>query len=154
MPVLVQAHVEPHLTTLKELFLEYADALGFDLAFQDFQREIAGLPGDYRPPDGRAYLAIEGDVAVGCVALRGLAPGICEMKRMYVRPAFRGRHIGRLLATHIVQEAKQIGYGAMRMDTVPWMTEAITLYSSLGFREIQPYRFNPIEGARFFELEL
>lgn len=154
MPVLIQAHVEPHLTTLQELFLEYADALGFDLAFQDFQREIAGLPGDYRPPDGRAFLAFEGDVAVGCVALRRLAPGICEMKRLYVRPGFRGRHIGRLLATHIVQEAKQIGYRVMRLDTVPWMAEAIALYSSLGFREIQPYRFNPIEGARFFELEL
>ncbi|UCG32307.1 MAG: GNAT family N-acetyltransferase [Phycisphaerales bacterium] len=154
MPVLVQAHVEPYLATLRKLFLDYADALGFDLAFQDFQQEIAGLPGEYRPPSGRAYVAFEGDVPVGCIALRGLDPGICEMKRMYVCPAFRGRHIGRLLATHIVQEARQIGYKAMRLDTVPWMTEAITLYLSLGFREIQPYRFNPIEGARFFELEL
>jgi putative acetyltransferase len=154
MPVLVHAHVEPHLATLKELFLEYADALGFDLAFQDFQQEIADLPGDYRPPGGRAYIAFERDEAAGCIALRGLAPGICEMKRMYVRPAFRGRHIGRLLATQVIHEARQMGYAAMRLDTVPWMTEAIALYASLGFREIQPYRFNPIDGARFFELEL
>ncbi|UCC29334.1 MAG: GNAT family N-acetyltransferase [Phycisphaerales bacterium] len=150
----IEAHSERYIDDVRAIFLEYAEWLGFDLHFQDFERELARLPGEYSPPLGRLLLAAEGGQTVGCIALREFAPRVCEMKRLYIRPAFRGRGVGRLLAERIISEARAIGYERMRLDTVPAMSAAINLYESLGFKDIEPYRHNPIEGARFMEVVL
>lgn len=140
------------LSMIKELFLEYAKSLPFDLEFQNFDRELGLLPGDYAPPYGDLLLAtIDGEVA-GCVALRNFDDEACEMKRLYIRPAFRGRGAGKELVGEIVRRASLLGYKRMLLDTVDSMNEAIALYLSYGFCEIPPYRHNPIQGARFFEL--
>ena len=138
-----------------ELFLEYAASLGFSLCFQNFDQELAGLPGEYAPPEGRLLLAeYEGQLA-GCVALHKLEPGICEMKRLYLRPQFRGKGLGRALAEHLMAEAHQIGYLRMRLDTVePVMKDAVAMYRAMGFREIASYRPNPITGALYMEIGL
>jgi putative acetyltransferase len=151
---LTDAATDEDLTIIRYLFREYAATLGFDLCFQDFNAELAGLPGDYAPPRGRLILARCSAEPAGCIALRPLADDICEMKRLYVRPHYRAHHLGRLLSESIIVTAREAGYRAMRLDTVPGMLKAITLYRSLGFREIPPYRHNPIEGALFFELDL
>ena len=150
-----QAESPSQIEKVRQLFLEYAQSLGFSLCFQSFDKELAGLPGDYAPPDGRLLLAeYEGQLA-GCVALHTLEPGICEMKRLYLRPQFRGRGLGRVLAETIINEARNIGYRRMRLDTVePIMKDAVSLYRLLGFKEIAPYRSNPIEGAMYMELAL
>ena len=153
--VISQAGSAPQIAQVRELFLEYAQSLNFDLCFQSFDKELAGLPGDYAPPDGRLLLAeYEGQVA-GCVALHELEPEICEMKRLYLRPRFRGKGLGRALAGRVIAEAGQIGYRRMRLDTVePVMKDAVALYRQFGFKEIAPYRANPIAGALYMELKL
>jgi ribosomal protein S18 acetylase RimI-like enzyme len=148
------AAVPDDLPDVRALLAEYADSLGFDLSFQDFGQELAALPGDYAPPGGCILLARDGDLVAGCVALRPLSPEACEMKRLYVRAAHRGKGAGRLLAEAVLAEARARGYRRMRLDTVPGMEAAIALYRALGFRSIEPYRLNPIPGALFLELEL
>ncbi len=145
-------HIHPAVDAAiaRELFRQYADSLGVDLSFQNFEREIATLPGDYDP----ILVAHWNSEPAGCVALRAMEPPICEMKRLYVRPQFRGHRIGRTLAERIIAEAQARGFERMRLDTLPTMRQAIPLYAALGFREITPYRFNPIAGTKFMELAL
>lgn len=140
------------------IFREYADSLGIDLAFQDFDAELAGLPGPYAPPDGHLMLAfVDGELA-GCGAFRGLAdvdyPNACEMKRLYVRPAFRRFGLGRLLAQALLDEARRAGYSATLLDTLDDMEAARSLYASLGFEEIPPYYFSPIAGSHYLKADL
>ncbi len=148
------AQSDADLAWIRGLFLEYAASLGFDLSFQGFEKELASLPGEYAPPFGRLILAIQEDEPAGCVALRRIDAARCEMKRLYIRPAFRGSGLGRSLAEAVIDEARRLGYARMRLDTVPSMRRAIGLYRSFGFREIPPYRLNPIPGALFLELDL
>jgi ribosomal protein S18 acetylase RimI-like enzyme len=150
-----QAESPTQLAQARELFLEYAQSLGFSLCFQNFDKELAGLPGDYRPPNGCLLLAHYEARLAGCVALHKLESGICEMKRLYLRPQFRGLGLGRALADRTIAEARLIGYERMRLDTVePVMKDAVAMYRKLGFKEIAPYRPNPIAGAMYMELEL
>jgi GNAT superfamily N-acetyltransferase len=142
------------IATVRALFQEYADWLGIDLSYQDFEQELAGLPGAYAPPQGRLLVGEIDGGAVGCIALRPLEPGIGEIKRLYLRPASRGQGLGRRLAETIVAEARAIGYSALRLDTLSRLTEANALYGSLGFRPIAPYYRNPTEGALYYQLDL
>lgn len=151
---LAQVETREHIEEVKRLLREYEASLGINLCFQDFEREVAELPGEYAPPGGRLLLALDTDQAVGCVALRRIDDGTCEMKRLYLRPGFRGRGAGRLLAAAIIDEARKIGYRKMWLDTLPSMREAAALYESLGFGRIEPYYHNPIQGAIFMELKL
>jgi GNAT superfamily N-acetyltransferase len=138
------------LDEVRALFAEYAASLPFDLGFQGFDEELAGLPRPYAPPRGALLLA----PGAGCVAVRPLDAHVCELKRLYVRPTARGRGLGRALTLAAIDEARRIGYARMRLDTVPGMESAQALYEQLGFVEIAPYRPNPIAGARFLELQL
>jgi putative acetyltransferase len=151
---IVDGHGEEELPAVRRLFEEYAASLEVDLGFQDFDRELRELPGDYAPPAGRLLLALEGDDPAGCVALRPYGPEICEMKRLYVRPAFQGEGLGRRLAKEIVEAGREAGYRLMRLDTLPSMKAARGLYRSLGFEEIEAYRHNPVHGTTFFQLRL
>jgi ribosomal protein S18 acetylase RimI-like enzyme len=151
---LAQAETFEQIEEARRLLREYEGSLGVSLCFQGFERELAALPGEYAPPAGRLLLALDTGQVVGCVALRRLDERTCEMKRLYLRPEFRGRGAGRGLAFAIIDEARKIGYNKMRLDTLPSMREAIELYESLGFKRIEPYYPNPVPGAVFMELEL
>ena len=146
------------LQETRRLFLEYARSLKLDLEFQGFGRELRELPGEYAPPRGLLILArpgeSDGSEAVGCIALRPLGAEICEMKRLYVRPAWRGSGLGRTLSLRLMDEALRLGYRRMRLDTLASMEAATGLYRSLGFREIPPYYHNPLPDPLFFEREL
>jgi putative acetyltransferase len=146
------------LEATRSIFREYAQGLGLDLCFQDFEAELAALPGEYAPSQGALLLAlVDGDVA-GCGALRPLAgtdyANACEMKRLYVRPAYRQFGLGRLLAQALLDRGLQAGYSAMLLDTLDDMEAARGLYASLGFEEIPPYYFNPIPGAHYLKATL
>ncbi|HMH05979.1 MAG TPA: GNAT family N-acetyltransferase [Terriglobales bacterium] len=152
---LKQAESPAQIAQARELFLEYAESLGFSLGFQSFDQELSGLPGDYAPPDGRLLVAEYRGQLAGCVALHRLESEVCEMKRLYLRPQLRGRGVGRALAETVIAEARAIGYRKMRLDTVtPVMPNAVAMYRQLGFVEIEPYRLNPIAGALYMELAL
>jgi putative acetyltransferase len=142
------------LAAVRRLFEAYAGSLGVDLGFQDFDRELRELPGEYAPPRGRLLVARVGAEPVGCVGLRALEPGVCEMKRLYVRPEHRGTGTGRALAEAAIDAGTRLGYERMRLDTLPSMEGARALYRALGFREIAPYRHNPIPGTAYMELRL
>ena len=150
-----RVHSAEDIELARQLFREYAAWLEIDLCFQNFEQELAGLPGDYAPPDGRLLFAYRDGRLAGCVALRKIGEGVCEMKRLFVRGDFRGQGIGRLLVSAVIREAKKIGYERLRLDTLPpKMSDAIVLYRSFGFREIEPYYDNPVPGAMFMELAM
>ena len=154
MAEISRAVIPREITVIKDLFQEYAESLNFDLDFQDFGEELETLPGKYAPPLGSLLVAKENGETVGCVAVRPLGSEICEMKRLYVKPAHRGKKVGRELAVAIIEEAKRLGYKAMRLDTVEAMKEASALYRALGFQQIDAYTYNPLPGAMYFELKL
>jgi putative acetyltransferase len=152
---IIHAETPQQLIAVRDLLREYWKSFNLCPCFFDFDEELNGLPGDYAPPDGRLLLAEHEGNIVGCVALRKLEDGICEMKRLYLRPQNRGKGLGRLLAETVMAEARAAGYELMRLDTIePLMKDAIALYQKLGFSEIAPYRRNPIAGAMFMEKEL
>jgi ribosomal protein S18 acetylase RimI-like enzyme len=148
------ARVPDEVPAVRDLFRAYAAGLGIDLCFQSFEAELAGLPGAYAPPAGRLLVADAGSELAGCVALRPQSAGVGEMKRLYVRPEFRGRGLGRELINRVVAEAAAAGYRELVLDTLPAMGEAIALYRATGFAETGPYTFNPVPGALYFRRPL
>src|SRR6185436_7918028 len=150
-----QAVSAADIAVARTLFKEYEQSIGVSLCFQNFDQELANLPGDYAPPQGRLLLAREFDQLMGCVALRPLGPTTCEMKRLFVRSEYRDRGLGRVLVEALIEEARAIGYTHMRLDTIAdRMDRAVALYKSIGFVEIPPYRNNPVDSATFMELDL
>jgi putative acetyltransferase len=148
---ILQAHTVRDIEAVRALFREYEQFLNVDLCFQDFAQELATLPGRYAPPRGRLLLALEGTQAAGCVAFRSLDDGVCEMKRLFVRPAYRGQGLGRLLALQAVNEASALGYAVMRLDTLDTLDRAMHLYTALGFERCAPYYENPLPGVVYWE---
>jgi GNAT superfamily N-acetyltransferase len=151
---IAHAQTTEHYECIRKLFLQYAESLDFDLDFQHFEEEVDTLPGDYAPPDGCLILAEDTSRWAGCVAMRCLEDDICEMKRLFVLPEFRGRGVGKVLAHAVIKQARTLGYARMRLDTVESMQTARALYESLGFYPIGPYRYNPVDGASYMELML
>jgi len=155
MTEVLRAQSPADIQHARTLFKEYATGLAIDLCFQNFEKELAGLPGEYAPPHGRLLLARAEKGIAGCVAMRKIGPDTCEIKRLFVRPEFRGQGLGRQLAETMIRKARQLGYERMRLDTLPpRMSGAIALYRSLGFTEIEPYYDHPVPGALFMQLEL
>jgi putative acetyltransferase len=153
--VVREARFPDERAVVEALFREYASALDVDLAFQEFDRELADLPGGYGPPSGSLLVATDAsDVVLGCVALRTFGDGVSEMKRLFVRPAGRGHGVGHALVGGIIERARVLGYRVMRLDTLPSQVDAQRLYQSFGFVDIPPYRHNPIPGSRYLELAL
>jgi OHCU decarboxylase len=150
----VQAVTEMQINMAREMFVEYAKSLNIDLCFQNFDKEVNGLPGEYALPRGRLLLASFDSKVAGCVALKRISDEVCEMKRLYVRSEFRGKGIGKRLTTDVMEQARVIGYKQMRLDTLPSMKEAIALYRSLGFESIAPFRDLPASGALFMQARL
>jgi ribosomal protein S18 acetylase RimI-like enzyme len=148
------AETDEHIKIFHQLFKEYEKYLDIDLRFQDFETELANLPGVYTPPEGCMLLAEYDNKIAGCVALKKIGEGICEMKRLYVRPEFRGKAIGRKLSEAIIEEARKIGYKKMRLDSLKRLNQAISLYQSMGFKEIKPYVFNPLDDVVYMEVVL
>ena len=154
-PFTLRAAVAADMDDVRTLFREYEAWLDHDLCFQGFAQELASLPGKYAPPSGRLYLAETRGALAGCIALREFAPGVCEMKRLFVRESARGLGLGRALARRVIDDARAIGYRAMRLDTLPdRMASANALYEALGFRDIPAYYANPLPGVRYMELDL
>jgi putative acetyltransferase len=152
---IVQAETSDHIAQASVLFREYEASLGLDLCFQGFEEELANLPGKYTPPDGRLLLAYQSEMLAGCIALRKLMQGICEMKRLYVRDGFRAAQIGVQLIERLIADATKAGYRKMRLDTYPAkMRKAVSLYESHGFSQVEPYYDNPYDGVLFMELTL
>jgi OHCU decarboxylase len=151
---IVNAVTENQITIAREMFVEYAKSLDIDLCFQNFDKEVNGLPGEYSLPRGRLLLAMFESKVAGCVALKRISDEVCEMKRLYVRSEFRGKGIGKRLTTDVMEQARVIGYKQMRLDTLPSMKEAIALYRSLGFESIAPFRDLPVSGALFMQARL
>jgi putative acetyltransferase len=151
---LVRPNSALHWRQARELVEEYAASLNVDLGFQDFAHELASLETEYGPDHGAFVLAEEDGVCLGCVGLRTFSPGVGEIKRLYVRPAGRGRRVGRRLAEHIIALAAERGFERVVLDTLPFMNEAQALYLSLGFKPTAAYRYNPVEGSAFLELPL
>ncbi|MHC4662282.1 MAG: GNAT family N-acetyltransferase [Planctomycetota bacterium] len=154
MTEIFQVTSDEYVPVVRELFREYEKDIGFDLCFQGFADELANLPGEYAPPYGEILLAERGGEIAGCVVMQRISDSFCEMKRLYVRPAFRGSGLGRKLAEAIIDAARGRNYTRMRLDTVPGMEKAISLYRKLGFQDIDSYRHNPIPGTLYMELEL
>ena len=152
---IVQTHNDEMIEEARALFREYETWLGMDLCFQNFEQEVAELPGKYAPPSGRLYLAYVDNQLAGCIAMRTIGDGICEMKRLFVSDGFRGARIGVSLIGQLIEDARSEGYERMRLDTFPpKMGKAVSLYQSHGFRPIPPYYDNPHEGVLFMELDL
>lgn len=151
---IVRAVSREEIASVRELMREYADSLGVDLSYQNFDHELQSLPGEYAPPGGVLLLALDGEKAAGCIALRPLAEKFCEMKRLYVRPAWRSTGLGKRLAQSVIEEARRAGHRFMRLDTLPTMISARHLYAALGFRPIAPYYPSPIAGTAFLQLDL
>lgn len=153
--VITPAREPADIAAVAALFRVYAASLPVDLGYQGFAEELAGLPGAYAPPGGALLLArgMDGG-ALGCVALRPLGPGLCEMKRLYVAPEARGLRLGRALAEAVIEAARTLGHRELRLDTLPFMADAKGLYARLGFREVPPYYDTPVEGTVFLALEL
>jgi len=154
MITLLQVETPQQVDEVRRLLREYEASLNVSLCFQGFEKELAELPGDYAPPRGRLLLGYDGGQPAGCVALRALDDETCEMKRLYLRPGFRGKGAGRQIATGIIEEARNLGYKRMRLDTLATMREARALYASLGFGRVEPYYHNPHPGTEFMELNL
>lgn len=151
---IIHAETDDQFELAKALFKEYAASINTDLCFQNFEQELSNLAAQYSRPTGCLLLAFHENAPAGCVALRKLEDGVCEMKRLYVKPDFRSLKIGKALTEKIVEQARELGYSRMRLDTLPSMERAQAMYKSLGFREIEPYRFNPVGGTVYMELVL
>ena len=149
-----RAETQSEIDQVRRLFIEYREFLGEHLGFQKFESELASLPGEYTRPEGELLIALEGDRVVGCVAVRRIDQNICEMKRLFVMPGYRGEGIGRKLAERIIEDSRDLGYRLIRLDTLERLTEAMKLYRSLGFRRIYPYYENPLSGVVYWELSL